>query len=143
MMFGYILSREKKNILPTLPRKTPCLHKNSYHLQQRKRIFPMGYPGVGRDFDQKYEMFFQKTGKECLTMLEKDQRDKDQELFCNRIIYDKAEIWSRLGKDWVLIIRYLFVLLGSDTVCCPVSGHFSLTLQQVSFYSSKSSEIWP
>ena len=32
----------------------------------------MGYPGVGRDFDQKYEIFFQKTGKECLTMLEKD-----------------------------------------------------------------------
>ena len=28
-------------------------------------------------------------------------------------------------------------------VCCPVSGHFSLTLQYLSFVSHKSSEIWP
>ena len=31
----------------------------------------------------------------------------------------------------------------AHTVCNPVSNHFSLTLQQLSFLSRKSSEIWP
>ena len=31
----------------------------------------------------------------------------------------------------------------AHTVCNPVSGHFSLTLQYLSFLSRKSSEIWP
>ena len=30
-----------------------------------------------------------------------------------------------------------------STVCLPVSGHFSLTLQELSLVSRKSSEIWP
>ena len=31
----------------------------------------------------------------------------------------------------------------AHTVCCPVSGHFNLTLQSLSFLSCKRTEIWP
>ena len=31
----------------------------------------------------------------------------------------------------------------AHTLCCPVSGHFNLTLQSLSFLSCKRSEIWP
>ena len=63
MMFGYILRREKKTFCLHFPERHPAYTRIAIIYSSENGFFPMGYPGVGRDFDQKYEFFFNRLGK--------------------------------------------------------------------------------
>ena len=63
MMFGYILRREKKKHFAYTSQKDTLPTQEQLSSIVAKTDFSNGLPGVGRDFDQKYEIFFKRLGK--------------------------------------------------------------------------------
>ena len=57
-----------------------------------------------------------------------------------------CEHFTNLGStvsEFASLDQEITLRMGKATVCCPVPANFSLTLQQLSFVSRKSSESWP